>query len=466
MTSDHDPRTTGRIDAAAPEDSVPYQQHHESDQHRSWLKTGLISGLVVVLACASLFASFGLGVVVGRDSGSGLDIAESDDEQIDVFAEAWNVVEEHYVQEQAIDEEEMLEASIDGMLATLGDQGHTRYLTPEEVAADERSSSGVYVGIGVQVSMRDEGLTVVRVFDNSPAQGVGVLPGDVVIGVDGEDVTDLSQEEIVSRIRGPEGTVVSVTFLRPPDDEKVTFKIERREIKVSAVQWTMLEGQVALLKLDQFQARAADDLSDALKAAQEQGAKGIILDLRFNPGGFVNEAVKIASMFIPEDAPIFIRETRDGGRDTQYAQDVPVHIDEDLPLVVLVNNGTASAAEIVSGAIQAAGTGVILGEQTVGTGTVLRKFTLEDGSAIWLGIELWLTPEGEMIRDEGITPDIISELPEDQFPYRPTPLDPVPVPKEQLDDAQLVEALNLITSGQVKPIPPSDAPAEASPTPP
>ncbi len=449
MSTSNDPFVTGPPETAGGAAPPGMPANSAETSTRSWSKP-LAFGLIgLVMACLLLFGTFSLGVLVGRES-DGSAGAKIDDEQIEVVQQAWDVVEEHYVQEQAIDEDAMLEGAIDGMLATLGDQGHTRYLTPEEDRAEQQSSSGVYVGIGVQVSMRDEGLTIVRVFSGSPAEDAGVLPGDVVVAVDDEDVTDLSQEEIINRIRGPEGTDVSVTFQRPPDNAQVTFDMERSEIEVSAVSWTMLEGQVALLKLDQFQARAADDLAAALQEAQDQGATGIILDLRYNPGGFVDEATRIASMFLPDDTPIFIRETRDGGQETVETEETDVNIEDDLPLVVLVNNGTASASEIVSGAIQASGRGVIMGTQTIGTGTVLRKFTLEDGSAIWLGVELWLTPAGDMIRDVGITPDIVVELPEDQFPYQPTSLDPVPVPTSMLDDDQLTQALDLITSGELE----------------
>ncbi|MFW6075061.1 MAG: S41 family peptidase [Chloroflexota bacterium] len=409
------------------------------------LKTTAIGALVLVLACSSIAASFGAGVFVGRET----DSEDESTERTEIIEDAWEVVDEHYVQEEAIDEEQMLEGAIEGMLNTLGDEGHTRYLTPEEVIADEQSSSGVYVGVGIQVLQHDEGLTVVRVFPGGSAEEEGVQPGDIIIEVDGEDVTDLPQEEVVERIRGPENTEVSVTMRRPDTDEEITFEMERREIEVSAVSSAMLEGNVALLKLDQFQARAADDLAAAMEEALANDPEGVILDLRNNPGGFVSQAEQIASMFVPENSTIFIRETRDGGREEQVAEEPPARLPEDIPLVVLTNEFTASASEIVSGAIQSAGTGTLVGEQTVGTGTVLRKFTLDDGSAIWLGVELWLTPDGDLIRDAGITPDIDVELGEDQFPYEPSPLDGQNPPTDALDDDQLEFALELILEGEV-----------------
>lgn len=446
MIPDYDQQHDAAADEQLYQRAQPIGSIRHETQSRSWMRTLVIAAFVLLFAMITAAAAFGGGFLVGRETTTASDVNVVDEAR--VFSEAWQVVQDNYVQEEAIDEDVMLEAAIEGMLDTLGDQGHTRYLTPREVALDEQNSRGVYVGVGIQVVGRDEGLTVVRTFPGGDAREQGVLPGDIILAVDGEDVTDLPLEEVVQRIRGPEGSTVELTIERPDTGETMTYELERREIEVSAVSWTMLEGNVALLRLEQFQSRAADDLADALQEALENDPDGIILDLRNNPGGFVNEAVQIASMFVPEDSTIFIRETRQGGREEQKAEDAPVRLDPEMELVVLVNGGTASASEIVAGAIQSSGTGTVIGEQTVGTGTVLRKFTLEDGSAIWLGVELWLTPEGDMIRDDGITPDITVSLAEGQFPYEPNPLHGDVPSLDQLNDEQLEFALDLIEDAQ------------------
>lgn len=408
---------------------------------RSSMTRVAIGALILVFACTGMFAAFGAGMLFQRDV-----VADDDSgnpSHMEVFENAWDVVEENYVEADAINEDRMLESAIEGMLTTLGDEGHTRFLTAAETERDRQDSRGVYFGVGVEVEQTDEGLAVIRTFPNSPAQEAGLQPGDIFVAVEGEDITAKDQEYVVSRIRGPEGTQIEVTILRPDTGEQFTYDLERREIQVSAVLWTMIDGNVALLKLDQFSSRSGDDLANALQEAQDQGAESVILDLRGNPGGYISEAVQVASMFVPEDATIFISETRDGGQEMHKATESQVHIG-DMPLVVLINHGTASAAEIVSGAIKAAGTGTVIGETTVGTGTVLRQFELGDGSTIWLGIELWLTPDGQLIRGAGIEPEIPVSLTEDQRPFFPNPQDPDQPRLEDLNDAQLEYALDLL----------------------
>ena len=397
--------------------------------------------LPVGLAIFALGGAFGAGVFFERQVLAG-DTNPRED-PVAVFDVAWDRVLEHYVDEDAIDEARMLEAAIEGMLATLGDEGHTRYLTAEETEIDRQSSRGVYQGIGVLVREDEEqGLIITRVYPNSPASEEELQPGDVIVGVDGQDVRQMELSDILTLIRGPEGTRVDITVYRPAVDSDLTFNLERREIEISAVSWTMLESDVALLRLTQFSDRAGEDLTDALQQAKDDGAQAIILDLRGNPGGLVREAMEVAALFVPDDAPVYISRSRDGGEETHRADQQGTHID-DLPLVVLVDESSASASEIVSGSIQAEGeNATVIGERTVGTGTVLRRFELGDGSTIWLGFELWLTPEGRMIREQGISPDIVIPLAESQIPYAPTEL-PGEEPAE-IDDDQLNFAIDFL----------------------
>ncbi|CAN5620455.1 S41 family peptidase [soil metagenome] len=410
----------------------------------SFLTRAVVWVVALGLVAVALVGAFGAGIAFERQVLAGSQLPS--DEPLTVFDTAWETVVENYVEEASIDEAKMLEGAIEGMLATLGDEGHTRYLTAEETELDRQSSRGVYQGVGIQVhDDEDVGLLITRVFPNSPASEEGVLPGDIVIAVDGEDIQDMPIDAIIALIRGPEGTRVDITVYRPSGDEEIIFELERREIEVSAVTWEMLDNNIALLKLTQFSDRAGEDLTRALDEAKQDGAEGIILDLRGNPGGLVREAMEVASLFVPDDAPVYISRTRDGGEEIHRAEGGDVFID-DLPIVVLVDGGTASASEIVSGSIQTeADNATIVGEQTVGTGTVLRRFELGDGSSIWLGIELWLTPEGRMIREQGITPDIIVPLAENQLPY-----DPIDLPgteNDVIDDDQLSFAIDLLLDG-------------------
>ncbi len=398
--------------------------------------------------------AFGAGTIFGSQVVA--ETAGSDDPSVAVFGRAWDVVHESYVDEAAIDEDAMIEAAIEGMLGTLGDDGHTRFLTAAETELDRQSSRGIYYGVGIQVRETEDGIVVTRTFPNSSASEEGIAPDDVLIAVEGEDITELPLDQVIQRIRGPEGTRIELTFLRPSTNEEITFDLERRQIEISAVSWTMLENDIAILRLEQFSDRSGDDLTNALKAAQDQGAKGIILDLRGNPGGLVREARQIASLFVPDNAPIYISQTRDGGEEIQRAERGSVYLDEEIPLVVLIDQGSASASEIVSGSIKSqAVNGTLIGETSVGTGTVLRQFELGDGSTIWLGVELWLTPEGSMIREDGISPDIIVPLAEGQEPFAPIDGEPAP-PVNEIEDDQLEFALDLLLGSADTPLFPTN----------
>jgi len=364
----------------------------------------------------------------------------------DTFDIAWNLVQTRYVDQGAIDEEAMLEAAIDGMLQTLKDEGHTRYLTAEESQSESESLQGEYVGVGIQVNQREDDIVVVAPIDQSPAQEAGIMAGDVLISVDGTDITGQSVDEVVGQVRGEEGSQVTLRFVRDGEETPLSFTLTRRRIDVSSVSWTMLEGDIADIRLTQFSAGAGDDLARALEEAKAAGATGIILDLRNNPGGYINEAIQIGSTFVAEGETIFITQVRDGSQEPHLAIPQPQHVG-DLPLVVLINEGSASSSEIVSGAVKSNNpNATVIGETTFGTGTVLSNFGLGDGSSLLLGTELWLTPEGKLIKDQGIRPDVVVGLPEGQFPF--TPIDNAENDIEQIEDYQLEWAVHVIESGQ------------------
>jgi carboxyl-terminal processing protease len=407
--------------------------------------------LVVLFVFSGMFAAFAGGMVFERAVASpDAPVAQVEAENtspVDTFARAWEVVTERYVDEGAIDEEQMLSAAIEGMLDTLGDEGHTRFLTATETQMDRESSQGSYVGIGVLVETNDDNeYVVVTPFEGSPAFEAGIEPGYVIVAVDGRAVAEQSLQQVISQIRGEEGTTVEVSFRQSSDGETVTHILTRSRITISAVSWTMLDDNIALLRLSQFINGSGDDLAAALDEAKAAGAEGVVFDLRHNPGGFIREAMKVASMFVPDDSVVYISETREGGRVEHRADRGQTHIG-DLPFVVLINQGSASSSEIVSGAIKSAGVSTVIGEVTIGTGTVLNQFELGDGSTIWLGVELWLTPEGDMIRSHGIRPDILVSLMEGQRPFSVHPNVNAGIPTE-LDDNQLEYAIRVLLNGE------------------
>lgn len=364
----------------------------------------------------------------------------------EAFDNAWNLVKTRYVDQTAIDDNKMLEAAIDGMLETLHDEGHTRYLTAEEAQSESENLQGEYVGVGIQVNQRDDDIVVVAPIDKSPAQEAGVMAGDILISVDGVEVIGQSVDEVVSKVRGEEGSQVTLRFMREGESEPLTFTLTRRKIDVSSVAWTMLDGNIADIRLTQFSSGSGNDLARALEEAKAAGATGIILDLRNNPGGYINEAIQIGSMFVPEGSTIFITQVRDGSQEPHPAEPQPQHVG-DLPLVVLINEGSASSSEIVSGAIKADNpNATVIGETTFGTGTVLSNFGLGDGSSLLLGTELWLTPDGKLIKNQGIRPDVVVGLKDGQVPF--TPVDNAANDLDQIDDYQIDWAVHVIETGQ------------------
>ncbi len=400
-------RHAGQWEMAVPTRSGP--------QPMSKTAQRIILGLVVV---SFVFLAFAGGMVFQRLVVAD-DVEASTGGAPDTFDTAWDLVLNRYVDPSVIDEDAMLEAAIDGMLQTLQDEGHTRYMTAEESQSDRENLQGEYVGVGIQVNQRDNDIVVVAPIDQSPAQEAGIMAGDILISIDGVDVTGQSVDEVVSQVRGEEGSQVTLAFLREGEPSPLTFTLTRRTIDVSSVAWTMLDDDIALIRLTQFSAGSGDDLAQALAEARADNAQGVILDLRNNPGGYISDAIQVGSMFVPEGETIFITQVRDGSQEEHTATAQPQHVG-DLPLVVLINEGSASSSEIVSGAVKANNpNATVLGETTFGTGTVLSNFGLGDGSSLLLGTELWLTPDGKLIKNQGIRPDVVVGLPDGQFPFTP-----------------------------------------------
>ncbi|MBX6343089.1 MAG: S41 family peptidase, partial [Thermomicrobiaceae bacterium] len=287
------------------------------------------------------------------------------------IGEAWSLVHDRYVDQSAINDDKMTQGAISGMLDAIGDEGHTRYLTKEQLAEHEDSLSGSYVGVGMQVEERNDQVVVVAPIDGSPAEQAGVRAGDVLVQVNGQSVEGMPLDQVIQMVRGPEGSTVNLVFQRPGQDQPISLTLTRKRLEVSAVDWVMLPGpaKIADIRISQFSHGASDQLAKAIRDAQAAGATGIVLDLRNNPGGLVDEAIGVASQFLPSDAPVFISQVR-SGQQTVHRADANV-ARTDLPLVVLVNQGSASASEIVSGALQENGRAKIVGEKTFGTGTVL-----------------------------------------------------------------------------------------------
>jgi len=409
------------------------------------MKRLIIILIVAFIMFFTISGVFGAGVMVGRSGFFNPAVVRAADEpaEFEVFWQVWDLAHNFFVDRDTLDNARLTYGAINGLIQALGDEGHTRFLTPEEVARERTEVSGKFYGIGAQVGMEDGFPVVIAPLDGSPADQAGVQAGDIILEVDGEDVTALTLDELIQLIRGEEGTEVVITFFRPDTRESLEISIIRGEIKLDAAMWTMIPGtDVALIRMTQFSANLNDEVVAAVAEARAAGATALVLDVRNNPGGLLQQAIDVSSQFLT-DGNVLLQQDADGAR-VPYAVK-PDGVATDLPLVVLINRGSASSAEIFAGAMQDHKRGVVIGETTFGTGTVLRPFTLNDGSAILLGTSQWLTPHGRLIRKHGIDPDVVVELPAGTNLLSPLELKEMTLAEVLTsEDEQLLKALEVL----------------------
>lgn len=333
-----------------------------------------------------------------------------------LFQEAWDLVTQHFVDQDKIDFRRMIYGAIEGMLNTLGDENHTAFFSPEVAKQQANALEGSFEGIGAHVSMKDKQFKIIAPIRGSPAEEAGLLPGDIILAVDGQPVQGLSEGEVIARVRGPAGTTVVLTVMHLNATESVEIAIERRRIELDSVQWAKIPGiDLAYLQLTQFSSDTSRELERALLAIQQENfngkpVRGIVLDLRNNSGGFLHEAIQVGSQFLQEGEVVLYE--RDAQKNLTVHNAYGVGLARTIPLIVLINQGTASAGEIFAGALQENGRAQLVGQTTIGTGTVLQAFELSDGSVIRLGVTNWLTPHQNLIKNKGIKPDIPVVQPE------------------------------------------------------
>jgi carboxyl-terminal processing protease len=327
----------------------------------------------------------------------------------DPFWEAWNLVQAHYVDRSAVQPERMTQGAIEGMLLSLGDVGHTGYLTADEFQNLESGLKGQMEGIGARLTVRNRRPTIVQTMPGSPARAAGLKPGDAILEVNGKSVANLSLQQIVEQVRGPADTEVSLRVAREGRARPLDVKIRRARVEVPDVTWHMLPGtSIAHMAIQNFGSQADTQLRAAVDEARRQGARALLLDVRGNPGGLKEQAVAVTSEFIA-NGTVFIQQDARGNREDVTAKSGGIATD--IPLCLLVDEGSASSAEIFAGAIQDHDRGKLVGTRTFGTGTVIQPFHLSDGSAVLLAVAEWLTPKGRQIWHQGVSPDVEVALP-------------------------------------------------------
>ncbi|MCK6566907.1 MAG: S41 family peptidase [Anaerolineales bacterium] len=327
------------------------------------------------------------------------------------FWEAWTLVHENYV-DQPVDDVALMRGAIDGMMAALGDK-HSSYMYPEEYKLANESLEGSYEGIGAYVDTTTDYLTITSPISGSPAEEAGLLPGDKIIAIDGEDMTGIDAELARRKVLGPAGSTVVLTILREGKDAPFDVSIVRARITIASAEGEMLEGNIAYIRVATFGPNTTPELNAALNELMPQKPKAIILDLRNNDGGYLQTSVEVASQFMGEGV-VLHEQYGDGKRDTYEVIPGGAATDTDIPMIVLINEGSASASEIVAGALQDSGRAKLLGATSYGKGSVQIWYPLTgESGAVRVTIAKWLTPNGNTIHEVGLTPDYPVELTEE-----------------------------------------------------
>ncbi len=363
-------------------------------KRKVWLPALAVS-LVVLFAAITLWSTSY--VSAGEDNYS----------QLKVFTEVLQTVEANYV--KVPDTKKLIYGAINGMISSL--DPHSGFMPPEAYKEMQIDTKGEFGGLGIEIGMKDNVLTVVSPIDDTPAFKAGIKAGDKIIKIDGELTSGMSIFDAVKKMRGPKGSPVTLSIFREGFSTARDFKIVRDVIKIKSVKWKMLDKQdgIGYVKLTEFQEKSAQDMAAALKQLRAEGMKSLVLDLRNNPGGLLNSAVAIAGQFLPQGKLVVYIKGRTGPR-TDYNTSGQYPSYDHMQMIVLVNEGSASASEIVSGALKDWKRAVILGTQTFGKGSVQTVIPLSDGSGLRLTTAMYYTPSGVSIQNIGITPDIPVQL--------------------------------------------------------
>lgn len=356
-------------------------------------RTPLIIAVIFIVAIS--------GALIGRIAINLVDAEDDAYEELKVFTEAISIIKKNYVEEPKT--KDLIYGAMKGMLSIL--DPHSAFMTPEQYKEMQVDTKGEFGGLGIQIGIKEGMLTVIAPIEDTPAYRAGIKAGDKIIKINDEFTKDMTLHDAVSKMRGAPSTSVKITILREGWKETKDFTIIREIIKIKSVKSKIMEDGIGYIKINQFQEQTAADLFNTLEDFKQKNIYSLILDLRNNPGGLLNSAIDVTSQFIPSGKLIvFIKDK--GGQRIEYRSSESNPL-TNMPMIVIVNQGSASASEIVAGALKDWNRAIILGTTTFGKGSVQSVIPLSDGSALRLTTALYYTPKGTSIQATGITPDIL-----------------------------------------------------------
>ncbi|HEV8310054.1 MAG TPA: S41 family peptidase [Methylomirabilota bacterium] len=365
-------------------------------------------------------------------------------EHLKLFTDVLAIIQNQYVDET--EPREIIYGAVRGMLKAL--DPHSAFLDPESYREMQVETSGSFGGLGIEITIRDDQLTVVAPIEGTPAHRAGVQPGDKIMKIEGLATKDMTLVDAVKRMRGPKGTKVTITILREGSKELQDISVTREIIQVQSIKSQEIEPGLGYVRIRQFQERTARDLEAGIEKLEKTGRfAGLIVDLRNNPGGLLSSAVEVTEKFLGDGKLVVYTEGRVRNQNMRFVAHAK-HAITDVPLVILVNQGSASASEIVAGAIQDHGRGVVLGTQTFGKGSVQTIIPLSDGSGLRLTTAKYFTPKGRSIHGKGISPDIVIEPPKEDPTVKP-PTSPLSETEQQKRDIQLQRALDILKASRI-----------------
>ncbi|GMU74224.1 MAG: peptidase S41 [Candidatus Campbellbacteria bacterium] len=357
---------------------------------------------------------FGAGFLIGKDSVDPVELVtgaintetpSSTPADFSDFWEVWNIINERYYEPNNVDPQEKVWGAISGLVASLDDP-YSVFLPPEETEFFNDMIAGSFGGVGMEIGQQEGAIVVVSPLKGTPAERAGIRSGDVIIKIDEESTLDLSVDEAVNRIRGDVGTKVALTISREGEDEFLEMTITRERIDIPTLDTELRPDGIFVLSLYNFDGQSSEKVHRALKEFVASGSTKLIFDLRGNPGGILGSAVEIASYFLPEGEVVVSEKFEQGRENRDYRSFGYKLVPEDTEVVVLVDRGSASASEIVAGALQEHGRAVLVGETTYGKGSVQELISVANNTSVKITIGKWYTPNGLSISDGGLTPDV------------------------------------------------------------